>query len=150
VATDPRIANFDADAVRAGLRLAMQVGLPPETEDQPLFVMPTAVTGDGAHRLDSQGTPFNADYRPARTAAVGRRVPCAIEYADSEGEVATFGLVAPSRVILTLLDQDYKQIQGFAYCVIGGNKYHYSRTETPQGLVSVGVYVVHCISDDEG
>lgn len=150
MATDPRIANFDADAVRAGLRLAMQVGLPPETEDQPVFVMPTTVAGDPGHRLDAQGTPFNADYRPPRSASIGKRVPCAIEYADGEGKIENFGIVVPSRVVLTLLDQDYQQIKGFAYCVIGGNKYHYSRTETPQGLVSVGVFRVHCTSDDEG
>jgi hypothetical protein len=150
VASTPQIPNFDANAVREGLRLAMQVGLPPDTDDQPLFVMPTTVSGDSVNALDAAGTPFKANYRPARTAPVTKRVPCAIEYFDGAGKIESFGLVAPSHVLLTLLDQDFAQVKGFSYVVIGGNKYWYERELVPLGLVDVGVHQVKCASDDEG
>jgi len=150
VASTPQIPNFDAAAVREGLRLAMQVGLPPDTDDQPLFVMPTTVSGDAVNVLDAAGTPFNPSYRPTRSVPATVRVPCAIEYFDGAGKIESFGLVAPSHVLLTLLDQDFAQVKGFVYVVIGGNKYWFEREFAPLGLVDVGVHQIKCRSDDEG
>lgn len=150
MATDPQIAGFDPEEVRAGLHLAMQIGLPVDFADQPTFVFPGGYVEADVDQRDSEGTPF--DYRNTRTKRPDRtyQVPCAIEYVDGEGKIENFGLIAPSKVVLTLLDQDHEIIMGFSYVVIGGNRYTYRRTETPLGLVSVGVYRVHCQSDDEG
>jgi hypothetical protein len=150
VASDPKIPNFDANAVRAGLRLAMQVGLPVMAEDQPTFFMPTTIAGDGANTLDQQGTPFNPAFRPTRVATRGIRVPCAVDYKDSSGHLEAMGSVFPAGVVLTLLDEDYAKIKGFEYVAIGGVKYNYQRVQKPDGLVSVGIFTVHCLSDDEG
>lgn len=149
MASDPRIEGFDAAEVRAGLHLAMQVGLPTDVADQPTFVFPAQfVTGQPS---DPEGTPYAWDAPRTRAGAdTTFQVPCAIEYVDGEGKIENFGVIAPSRVILTLLDVDYEIIVGFSYCVIGGNRYFYRRTETPLGLVSVGVFRIHCQSDDEG
>jgi len=150
MASSPQIANFDANAVRAGLRLAMQVGLPVLTSDQPTFVMPTVVTGDDTHALDQQGTPFDPTYRPTRSTPKRVKVPCGVDYKDAAGNLMAGGTIASAGVVLTLLDEDYAQVKGFAYVVIGGNKYNYEHTDRPQGLVSVGIYTVHCETDDEG
>ena len=150
VATDPRITGFDANAVREGIRLAMQVGLPVMVQDQPTFFMPTHVADDGQHALDQGGLSFLPQHRPARTQASGIRVPCAVEYKDAAGTLEAPGLVSPTAVVLTLLDEDYAQIKGFAYVVIAGIRYSYQHVEKPNGLVSVGVYTIHCLSDDEG
>lgn len=150
MATDPQIDGFNADEVRAGLHLAMQVGLPTDVADQPTFVFPAGVLSTGDRR-DAEGTPF--DFRITKTKAgqdTTFQVPCAIEYSDGDGKIENFGIIVPSKVILTLLDVDYDIVKGFSYCVIGGNRYFYRRTETPLGLVSVGVYRIHCQSDDEG
>jgi hypothetical protein len=148
VASDSQIANFDAAAVRAGIRLAMQVGLPVMPDDQPMFFFPAVVTTDRV--TDSQGVSFDAGYRPTRTQLPGVKVPCAIDYKDAVGRVEAPGMISPSGVVLTLLDEDYAKVKGFAYVVIGGIKYAYERVEKPTGLVSVGIYTVHCLSDDEG
>lgn len=128
----------------------MAVGLPVMTADQPTFFMPTTVTGDGGHTLDQQGTPFDPTYRPVRAQLPGIKVPCAIEYKDAAGELSAAGTVSSTGIVLTLLDEDYARIEGFAYVVIGGVKYNYERTNPPEGLVSVGIYAVHCLADDEG
>jgi hypothetical protein len=150
MADSPEIANFDANQVRAGLRLAMQVGLPVIVADQPTFFFPAVVTGDGTHALDQQGTPFSPTYRPTRVRPVGIKVPCSVDYVDAAGNLVAMGTVSAAGIVLTLLDEDYVKVKGFSYCVIGGIKYNYKRTDVPKGLVSVGIYTIHCLSDDEG
>lgn len=150
MASDPLIEGFDASEVRAGLHLAMTIGLPTDIAEQPTFVFPAKTVDTGDDR-DAEGTPM--DYRLRRT-KVGQdstyQVPCAIEYVDGDGKVAGFGIVSPSKLILNLLDEDYRIIKGFSYCVVAGNRYFYRRTEPPIGLVSIALYRVHVQSDDEG
>ena len=150
MADSPQIPNFDAPAVRAGLRLAMQVGLPVMADDQPTFFMPTIVTADGAHALDQQGTPFDPTYRPIRATPVGIQVPCGMDYKDAAGNLVAMGTVSATGMVLTLLDEDYVKVKGFSYCVVAGVKYLYERTDVPKGLVSVGIYTIHVMADDQG
>lgn len=150
MASSSSIPNFDADAVRAGIRLAMQVGLQISSTDQPTFYMPVTVTGDGTHALDANGVPFSASYTPTKSTRVTHQVPCAVEYHDGDGKIASFGIMVPAKVVLTLLDEDYAVIKGFEYVVISGNRYFYSRTQPQVGLVDVGVWTIHCLSEDEG
>lgn len=148
MASDPRISGFDGASVRSALRLAMQVGLPTNDADLPTFYMPTSV-GSTTEPVDTQGRPFDPTYKAPRSTPPSVRVPCAIEYKDAAGHEEVPGSIAASRVVLTLLDEDYQQVKGFAFVVIGGDKYFYRHTETPLGMVSVGVYRVHCVSEDQ-
>lgn len=141
------LPGFNADEVRAGLRLAMNVGLPPVVEEQPTFFMPREVTTTGA--ADESGVPFSPVNKRTQAPPVSRRVPCAVEYFDNQGKIENFGVIVPSKVEITLLDEDYVKVKGFEYVVIGGNRFFYDRTETPLGLVSIGVYVVHCTAEDQ-
>src|ERR1035437_9629021 len=100
MASSPQIANFDASKVRAGLRLAMQVGLPGIADDQPTFFMPATVTADGAHTLDQQGTPFDPAYRPTRAQPAGKQVPCGIDYKDAAGNLVAMGTVSATGLVL--------------------------------------------------
>lgn len=141
------VPGFDADAVRAGLRLAMTVGLPPLREDQPTFYFPAAVTNDSP--ADETGVPFGANARRRVAPPRSVKVPCGIEYFDNAGKIENFGVIVPTKVVLTLLDQDHAKVRGFHFVVIGGQRYFYDRTETPLGLVSVGVFTVHCTAEDQ-
>lgn len=150
MAIDPRIEGFDADAFRDGIWTAMAVGLPPELEDQPTFVTPAPVVDTGDER-DVDGIAF--DWTKSRTkvgADTATQVPAAIEYFDADGLLTNFGSVAASKIVLTLLDEDYEAVKGFSYVVVGGNKYTYERTEPPLGMVGVAIWRVHCRTDDEG
>lgn len=150
MAGDSQITGFNADEVRAGLRLAMQVGLPVEESDRPTFYMPVGWSTDGAHNVSEDGVPFDPDYRPARTSRRSVQVPAAVEYTDGDGKVEGFGILVPSKVVLTLLDEDYEQIKGFEFVQIAGQRFFYSRTESALALIEVGVWRIHCRSDDEG
>lgn len=150
MATDPQITGFDANAVRTGLRTAFNVGMPPLEEEQPVFFMPLVVP-DQTEAVDSDGVPFDPSYLPTRTPRVKvSGLSAGIDYVDGIGKLENFGVIAPSKVILTLLDVDYEQVKGFEFVVISGNKFFYRRTETTHGLVSVGLYKVHCTAEDEG
>lgn len=141
------IPGFNADTVRAGLRLAMSVGLPPVEADQPTFFFSPVVTNTGP--ADEEGVPFNPDTRPTVAPPKQVKVPCAVEYSDVSGKVEGVGIVQPSRVSITLLDEEYAKVKGFAYVVIAGNRYFYRKTEPPVGLVSIGVWTIHCVAEDE-
>lgn len=141
------IPGFDAEGFRAGIRQAMLVGLPPDIADQPLFVFPTLVSNIAP--ADDDDVPFDPDDRPVITPPASKRVACAIEYVDNAGKVENFGLIVKSKVMLTLLDEEYEQIKGFEYVVIGGDRYFYTKTETPVGLDSVGVWTVHATAEDD-
>lgn len=149
MATDPRITGFDATDVRNGLRTAFRVGMPPLDDDQPTFFMPRTSTSTAT--LDGTGTPFDPTATPVRSPVTSHKVPCSIEYVNGNGKIESFGvtMLQPSRVVLTLLDDDYAVVKGFEYVVISGVRYWYKRTESTKGLVSVGLYKVHCVSEDE-
>lgn len=145
------LPGFDPDEVRDGIRLAMQVGLPVEPADQPTFVF--AATYAPLAASDAEGTPF--DWRagrdtPVAPARAAVKRPCAIEYDDGTPGVEAVGAVYSSRLILTLLDEDYEAVKGFSHVLIGGNSYAYELTEPPMGLISVGVWRIHVRADDEG
>lgn len=141
------VPGFSADDFRSGIRLAMQVGLPPDLEDQPLFVFPRTATNTGP--ADEDGVPFNPDEKPVLSPLRSVRVQCAVEYDDASSRVENLGLISPSVIKITLLDEEYAQVKGFSYVVIGGDRYNYRLTETPLGLDVVGVWTIHCTAEDD-
>lgn len=126
----------------------MNFGLPTSSNDQPTFFQPRTATS--VDPLDDEGVPFDPTVQPTLSAEVKKKVPCAVEYVDGEGKIENFGVLSPSKIKLTFLDQDYTQIAGFHYCVIKGQKYFYQRTEPPVALGTVDIYTVHCKAEDEG
>lgn len=142
-----QVPGFVPAEVRAGLRLAMNVGLPTVTEDQPTFFFPATASTVGP--ADEDAVPFDVSQRRVVAPRRSVRVPCAIEYFDNQGKIENFGLIVPSKLELTLLDEDYAKVRGFEYVVIGGNRYWYSRTAPPLGLVSVGVFTIYCTAEDQ-
>ena len=74
---------------------------------------------------------------------------CAIEFFDRTDRAETFGVIAPSRIQITLLDPEYQDIEGFSFVVAGGDKYVYHSTEPPVALATIDVWTVWCNSEDE-
>lgn len=139
---------FDPQAFVQGILTAMTIGEPTREEDKATFYFPADMVAEGSR--DSEGIPFD----PSTTATpVPRRppvrVPCAVEYQDAEGKIENWGVLVPSKAVITLLDNEYQQVKGFSFVVIGGVKYMYSRTETPVAMVTVDVWTVHCVAEDQ-
>jgi hypothetical protein len=143
-------AAFDAAAFRDGIHLAMAMGLPPAVEDQPTFHFPQPRTYGVP--VDEEGVPYDPTAQPLPLASGLRpavKVPCAVEYFDVFGEIITFGIVTPSRVVLTLLDTEFVQVDGFTHVDIGQERYVFRHWETPLGLFEVGVRRAWCLNENE-
>lgn len=137
----------EAEEFRAGIRLAATIGLPPEEADQPAFQLPATVTNTTP--ADDEDVPFDPAARPTVVTPPLVRVPCAVEYLDAAGKVVSFGIIQPSRALLTFLDEDYAKVKGFEWVVLGGDKYFYSKTPPPMGMGSVGIVQVYVKAEDD-
>lgn len=141
-------SGFDAAGFREGISFAMAMGAAISAEERLTFHFPQQVTNASA--ADGNKVPFDPSQSPTRTPARPPvQVDCAVDYYDLEGQPTAFGIVAPSRLTVTVLDEEYQQIEGCAYVVAHGDRYNYRRTEPPGGLFDVGLYVLHFTAENE-
>lgn len=143
--------GFDGREFRKQIRFVMQMGAPVVTDHQATFEFPnqlvynTADAGD----FDDTGVPFNPSIPVTRVVPPTKKVPCAVEYFDAEGVVTDFGVLAPSRAVVTLLDDDYAQVKGCNAVILGGERYNYQKTEFPSALFDVGLYALHFLAEND-
>lgn len=136
------LPGFDADGFRDALRFAMNMGASPDEEQQAIFVFPRTVTSTGP--TDDRGVPFAPGTPVVRTALKPAvRVACAIEDAASDGDETGFGSFGEA-IVVTVFDEEWVQIQGFEYVMVGEVRYDYSRLLIPRGLGPVGIYRILC------
>lgn len=146
-----RSAGFDGDAFRDGIRLAFTMGQPPSLDDpaeaQLAFHFPSQLLYTGP--VDGDGVPFDPNSTVTRVIPAPVTVPCGIEYTSAADEATAFGTVLPSRVKVTLLDEDYVKVKDASYVVIGGEKYVYHHSEAPRGLFDVGLYTLTFVAEND-
>lgn len=140
--------SFNRGKVRDGLLKAMGFGEPNRTDDKVTFCFPKRATT--ASPADGDGIPFDPTVRLADVGAANKTVSCAVEYLD-RAEVAVDGgsELKPSRLRITLLDEEYRAIKDFSYVVAGGDKYNRGEVEPPIALGSIDVWILHCVAEDE-
>lgn len=140
-------AGFNAAEFRDAIHFAMQLGAAPDPAEQVTFHFDSqlvyTVPADGAD------VPFDPNATVTKTTPPPVRVDCAVEYFDAENQPTSFGMLAPTRLSVTVLDEDYRLIQGCSYVVVHGDRYDYRRTEPPSGLFDVGLYTMHFTSRSE-
>jgi hypothetical protein len=139
--------DFDAVAFRTNIRFVFGMAAAPLIEEQVAFYFPSQLVYNRS--VDTEDVPFDPSATVTSTPSLPVRVPCAIEYFDNEGVSSAFGIITPSRLAITLLDEDYQKIKGATYVVTGGDRYNYRRTEPPAGLFDVGLYTLHFSAVDE-
>jgi hypothetical protein len=139
--------DFNPTAFRDGLRFAFNMAAAPIPDEQVIFHFPANLVYVG--NVDASGVPFdpNTTVQPIEPPTV--KVPCAVEYDDTESVTTNFGWIAPARVRITLLDEEYQKVKGCSYVTIAGDKYNYRRTEPPSGLFDVGLYTMHFTAENE-
>ncbi len=146
------VPGFDADAFRTGIRTAMLLGLPDDPERRPQFV--TEMDAPLSVDMDELGVPWDPSGTPAPAPDLETRVLCAIEWLGGSPVEERFGSRQPSVVHLTLLDQEYAQIEGFTYVrlwptITGAPvKYFYRKVLQQVSLDTVGVWQLECATED--
>lgn len=143
--TDPR---FPTATVKAGIRFAMEMGAAVDPSDRAQFFMPVTVVYDKG--VDGDGVPFDPTAtitsNPTPTPIV---VDCAIEYRDASDQPTPFGFITPAKVVITLLDEEFAQIDGFKYVVLRGEKYFFHHHEPAIALFDMGVHTLHCLAESQ-
>lgn len=144
-------AGFNAKVFRDNIHFVMEMGAPTQDGAQATFYFPTQLvyrTGEQAD-VDAEGVPFDPTIPVTRRVLPGVKVLCAVEYQDANGVATDFGIITPSRAVITLLDQDYVKIEGCAYVMLNGERFTYRHTEFPAGLFDVGVFTLHFAAEDQ-
>lgn len=139
--------SFKPDTFRAAIRSAMTMGTPPDTDYQMRFHWnpdrTTAATRDG------EGIPFDPTAVITSTTQPSTTVACAVEYLDAAGQPSPFGSIVPSRIRVTLLDEEYEQVKDADYVVIGGDRYLRHHEPPSYGLYEVGVHQILYVAENE-
>ena len=143
------LSGFNPDTFRLNIRNAMIMGLPDNTALQPTFYFsPGTPTYPGGTIMDSSGKPIDTRIQPTYTSPSPVLVPCAVEFApdssDSEGLLGTF---KQTKVILTVLDEDYISIQDAIEVTVNQQRYIISDSMS-YGLGTVIVYQLFCFRKD--
>lgn len=146
------IPGFPAAAVREGLRLPMRMGLPVDPQQWPEFVIPAPVvkTDD----VDEHGYPWDPTAPTVRPEPRRVRVVCALEPDDPEVVAENFGFRQPGVLVITLLDEEYRQVEGFdhvnVFPTIAGEpvRYHYRKVRQRLALDTVEVFQVEVSTED--
>jgi len=140
-------SSFSASAFRAAIRSAMSMGTPPAAADALTFCWNSTDTTSAAK--DGEGVPFDPDAVIVRTVKAPVTKPCAVEYTDASGTPTPFGSIVPSRVRVTLLDEDYAVVKDADYVVIAGDRYVRHHEPPSVGLFSVGVHQIIYAAENE-
>lgn len=151
--------RFSATRFRDGVWFAMRMGAAIRPEDRAIFhFKPKRVYPEGT-KLDQAGKPLN----PSVKAQYERPESLTIEEVAVEVERATpdempVGTRIPTRVVITMLDEQYNAIKArakeggeeFAFEVeLGGDRYRIGYRPPPLALFEVGVYQIVCFAVDE-
>lgn len=139
--------GFSAAKFRAGVRFAMTMGAPPAAADQLIFGWNPTVTTVAT--TDGEGVPFDPTATVTRTTVPTVKKTCAIEYLDAAGDPTPFGSVIPSKVRITLLDEEYTAVRDADFVVVGGDKYLRHHEPPSLGLFEVGVHQIVYIAENE-
>jgi len=140
---------FNEAAFRDGILFAMNMGTPKEVEERVTFVWEAK---KDYLAEDGKGVPFKLDdagtlVTPERTA----QIPLALEFINRSTLSGGTGLEAfdTPRVVLTVMDTEFPQIQGADYMIIDGDHYDIKFEAPPVGLFNVTVHTIHGHARDE-
>lgn len=139
---------FDEAAFTSGILTAMAIGMPSVAEERPIFVF--ADTSTTTASADDEGVPYDTTLSPDVVAGVRLAgITCAVEQLDAAGQVVEMGIINPTKIKITMLDEQYRQTAGFWFVEIAGDRYFYRRTEPPVSMVTATIWVVHATAEDD-
>jgi hypothetical protein len=152
-------SRFPRARFEEGIRAAMRMGAPIRPEDRATFHFRTKKQYPSGTRLDQSGKPLN----PSIRAEYVTPDPLVLQEVAIESEKANpqelpVGVRIPTRVVITLLDDEYQQIKDraaegdeeFAIEVeLGGDRYRIGYRPPPMALFDSGVHQLVCYALEE-
>lgn len=152
-------SRFDSGRFNEAIRFAMGMGAPVRPEDRATFYFRRKRTYPAGTRLDQEGKPLNSSVQ----AEYVEPDPLVLEHVAIESNVASpeelpVGARIPTRVVITMLADEYQQIktraaegsEEFAYEVeLGGDRYRIGYRPPPLALFDAGVHQLVCFAMEE-
>lgn len=142
-------ADFDAAGFRNAIRFAMEMGLNPDPSRRPTFIRKSSSrvykknsVVISTPRLDRDGRPLDPEVEVVRPADVEVSVDCAIEVQRADAEELPVGTFRPTKVVATLLDDQYEEVKDCREMLYNGDRYVYGYEPESNGLFDVGVYTI--------
>lgn len=139
---------FDGDLFREQIRSAMRMGLPGTVSDRATFQWRVSKTYP---KQDVTARPY--DWTDTPVTEVERddvQVPVAVEFSRTGDTMDNpVGSFETPRAVITVLDEDYAEIEGASHVLLGGNRYFIRFVAPPMGLFDVTVYQIYCQAMDE-
>lgn len=139
--------GFDADKFRTAIRFVFTMAAPPEVEQQLIFGFAEDVSFTGP--ADGDAVPFDPSAPITRTVRTPLSRPCDVQFDRATDEITAFGVVIPAKITVTLLDEDYNDVQDATWVLVNGNRYlrHYEKPS--YGLFDVGLHEMVFLAEDE-
>lgn len=142
--------SFDGPGFRNAIRFAMQMGLNPDAGRRPIFIQKAVgrtywknnVQLVTPPRVDRDGRPFDPDVEVRKADDQQILVDCAVEIERAEAEELPVGTFRPTRLVATLLDEQYLLVKDCRELVYNGDRYIYAYEPESNGLFDVGVYTM--------
>lgn len=142
-------SSFSASAFREAIRDTMLMGMPEATAKRVTFRWTEENTYSTA---DPGGTPYDPTASPtATTTHADVQIPVAMEFAarPAASTETSMGEFDSTRIILTILDVDWADVEGANEVVIDEATYDVQFVGPPIGLFEVTIYQVYCVARDE-
>lgn len=154
--SDPR---FSAGKFREAITFAMRMGSPTRPEDRATFHFRKKRVYPPGTKLDQEGKPLNPSIRATYEGPEDLMLKeVAVEHQDASPDELPVGTRIPTRVVLTMLDEEYNLIkeraaegdEEFAIDVsLGGDRYRIGYRRPPMALFDAGVRQVVCYAIEE-
>jgi hypothetical protein len=147
--TDPRARGFNATQFRDAIKFAMKMGAPDQTSERVTFRISAEKTFATA---DAYGNPYDFSASPVTTVPHDDiQVDCAVQFynATTIARGTSIGDFDTSRVVVTVLDDDFTAIETCDVMIIDTVEYRVNFVEPPVGLFDVTVYNIHGSTVDE-
>ena len=148
---------FDAAGFRSAIRFAMTMGAPPDPARQAKFVFPSAgktywkndVEITTPPRVDREGKPLDPEIEIVEVPPVEVSVTCAVEITRADADELPVGRFRATKAIVTILDQEFAQINGCKELVFNLDRYVFGYSQYGLGMFDVGVHTLVFYALDE-
>lgn len=150
--------NFPTETFNNAIRFAMQMAAPMEEYKRVTFIMPVSglptywKNGNPVNspRVDRDGNPLDAEIERRDPVPEEIQVDCAWEIVGGGGDDETpVGAFQQTRLVVTLLEEQYQEIVGCQAVRYNGDDYLYAYEPDNYGLFDAGVHTLIFTAKEE-
>jgi hypothetical protein len=137
--------QFNGDRFRNAIRFVFEMET--DADQQIMFHFTDVVHFVGPS--DGDAVPFNPAEAITRTTHAPVTAPCDVEFVQTSDVSTAFGVVIPTKLQVTLLDEDYETIKDATFATIGGERYIRDYERPSSALFDVALHIITFVAENE-